>query len=67
MRTAAHCPSLTLVGDKFLKMKGKGCRVYPIENSEEIALAEQLVQEFGEKQREIATEMTKAVHEGKVF
>jgi hypothetical protein len=50
-------------GDMFLKMKGAGCRVYPIENPEEIALANQLVLKHGEDHRTIAMEMNKAGHD----
>ena len=44
-------------------MKGAGCRVYPIERPEEIALAVKLVEEHGEVPRDIAMAMTRAVHD----
>ena len=57
-------PSYTRgTGDRFLKMKGAGCRVYPVEHPDEIALANQLVQQCGEDARAIAMAMTKAVHD----
>ena len=50
-------------GDNFLKAKGVGCKVYPIETEEEVALAETLVAELGEKPREIAARMLIAMHD----
>jgi len=50
-------------GDNFLKAKGAGCKVYPIETEEEVALAETLVAELGEKPREIAARMLIAMHD----
>ncbi|KAK3236811.1 hypothetical protein CYMTET_53072 [Cymbomonas tetramitiformis] len=51
-------------GARFLTLKGKGCRVYDVETPAEVALAEQLVEELGEKSnREIAARMIRAVHD----
>lgn len=50
-------------GSTFMKLKGRGNRVYPIETADEVALAEELVGVWGEKPKEIALNMCYAVHD----